>query len=112
LVKSEVKLQGPLYAAAVRERLGLNTVAMMYVAVREDKTFGWGAVPGADLGLLEMPPRWMEDARDRSVERLADFLRGAIQPEPAEPDQCKWCDYAQSCRIEQEHFVTIGARGA
>jgi ATP-dependent helicase/DNAse subunit B len=112
LVKSKVKLQGPLYAAAVRERLGLNTVAMMYVAVREDKTFGWGGVPGADLGLLEMPPRWMEDARDRSVERLAGFLRGAIQPEPAEPDQCKWCDYAQSCRIEQEHFVTIGARGA
>ena len=112
LVRSEVKLQGPLYAAAVRERLNLNTVAMMYVAVREDKTFGWGAVPGAELGLLEMPPRWMEDARDRSIERLTGFLSGAIQPDPAEPDQCKWCDYAQSCRIEQEHFITIGARGA
>jgi hypothetical protein len=112
LVKSEVKLQGPLYALAVRENLNLNTVAMMYVAVREDKRFGWGVVPGADLDLLEMPPRWMEDARDRSIERLASFLGGAVKPEPAEPEQCKWCDYRQSCRVEQEQFVTIGARGA
>ncbi|MGD1069186.1 MAG: PD-(D/E)XK nuclease family protein [Bryobacteraceae bacterium] len=112
LVKSEVKLQGPLYALAARERLNLNTIAMMYVAVREDKPFGWGAVPGADLELLEMPPRWMEDARDRSIARLADFLSGAIQPAPAEPDQCKWCDFKGACRVEQGQMVTIGARGA
>ena len=113
MVTSEVKLQGPLYALAVRERLNLNTIAMMYVAVREDnKPFGWGAVPGANLDLIEMPARWMEDARDRSIGRLQSFLAGAIEPAPAEADTCRWCDYKQSCRVEQEQVVTIGARGA
>jgi len=69
LVESSARLQGPLYALAVREKLGLRTIAMMYIAVREDKRFGWGAVPGVDLDLKEMPPDWIEAARARSVER-------------------------------------------
>ena len=112
MVESRVKLQGPLYALAARERLNLNTIAMMYVAVREDRPFGWGAVPGVDLGLEAMPPHWIEDARDRTIERISSFLGGAIRPEPAEPENCKWCDYVQSCRVEQGPFVVIGADGA
>src|SRR5262249_32038177 len=84
LLESVVKLQGPLYALAARERLQLNTVAMMYVAVREDKRFGWGAVPGVDLNLKEMPARWIEEARERAIDRVADFLGGAIHPDPSE----------------------------
>jgi hypothetical protein len=112
MVESAVRLQGPLYALAVRERFNLNTIAMMYMAVREDKPFGWGAVPGADLDLQPMPPRWIEDARDRTIARISSFLGGAIRPEPAEPESCKWCDYVQSCRVEQEQFIVIGAQGA
>jgi ATP-dependent helicase/DNAse subunit B len=113
LVESATKLQGPLYALAVRERLHLNPVAMMYLAVRDDKRFGWGAVPGADLNLKEIPPNWIEDARARTVDRIADFLGGAIHPDPSETDQCRWCDFAQACRFaETQALVMIEGSGA
>ena len=112
LVESATRLQGPLYALAVRERLHLNPVAMMYLAVREDKRFGWGAVPGMDLNLKEIPPNWIEDARARTVDRIADFLGGAIHPDPSESEQCRWCDFAQACRYaERKALVRIEAAG-
>jgi RecB family exonuclease len=114
LVESKVKLQGPLYALAAKERMGLHTVAMMYVAVREDKRFGWGAVPGSGLELNGIPANWMEDARARSVERLSGFLAGALHAEPAEEDGCRWCDYKEACRVEQRQVLVMieGAHGA
>ncbi len=109
MVESQVKLQGPLYALAVKDRLGLNTIAMMYIAVREDKRFGWGAVPEADLGLKPIPENWIEDARERSIERLTNFLAGAVQAEPAEPDTCKWCEFVNACRVEEKQaLVQVG----
>ncbi|HKD10112.1 MAG TPA: PD-(D/E)XK nuclease family protein [Bryobacteraceae bacterium] len=115
-LESPTALQGPLYALAARERLNLETVAMMYVAVRDDQRFGWGAVPGADLGLHEIPARWMEDARDRTVERIRDFFGGAVHARPAISEECVWCDFQDACRYEgaeKEKLVTIGgAAGA
>jgi RecB family exonuclease len=113
LVESTARLQGPLYALAAKERLNLRTIAMMYVAVREDKRFGWGDVPGAELELKPIPPNWMEDARDRSVERLSSFLSGALQADPAELDGCRWCDYKEACRVEQRQALVMieGAQG-
>jgi ATP-dependent helicase/DNAse subunit B len=112
MVESQVKLQGPLYALAVREQLQLNTIAMMYLAVREDKRFGWGEVPGADLGLKPVPPNWIDDARERSVERLNSFLGGAVQADPAEPENCQWCDYLHACHVEERQALVMiaGAR--
>ena len=107
MVESQVKLQGPLYALAVREKLHLNTLAMMYVAVREDKRFGWGEVPGANLELKPIPPNWIDAARDRSIERIESFLGGAVHAEPAEPDSCRWCDFQHGCRVEQKALVMI-----
>jgi len=107
LIQSKVKLQGPLYALAAKEQLNLNTIAMMYVAVREDERFGWGSVPGTDLGLVPIPVNWMEDARQRSVERLSGFLSGAVQAEPAEEDGCRWCDFRNACRVEQKEARTM-----
>ena len=107
LIESKVKLQGPLYALAAKEILNLRTLAMMYIAVREDKRFGWGEVPGADLELEPIPANWMEDARDRSIERLSSFLSGAVQAEPAEADGCRWCDYKAACRVEQRQALVM-----
>ncbi|MEP6714955.1 MAG: PD-(D/E)XK nuclease family protein [Terriglobia bacterium] len=112
LIHSPAKLQGPLYALAAREQLNLNTVAMMYMAIRSDKLFGWGAVPGVELGLEPMPPRWMEDARDRAVERLGSLLSGAIQADPLEPEKCRWCDFAGACHYTREAALVEVARGA
>jgi RecB family exonuclease len=113
LVESSVKLQGPLYALAVREARGLETIAMMFHAVRDDKRVGWGAVPGADLNLNPIPERWIEDAKDRSMERLTSFLAGEIQADPTERALCRWCDYAAACRYEErtERVMVEGAGG-
>jgi ATP-dependent helicase/DNAse subunit B len=110
---SPVKLQGPLYALAARERLGLNTVAMMYHAVREDKHFGWGEVPGAALELRPMPDNWAEDAKARAVERISGFLSGEIHAQPVERGQCRWCDFADACRFgERAGLVMIEGVGS
>ncbi|HEY4087114.1 MAG TPA: PD-(D/E)XK nuclease family protein [Bryobacteraceae bacterium] len=112
LVGSETTLQGPLYALAVREKKGLNTVAMVYLAIREGKPVGWGAVPGADFELNEMPADWIESARERSIARLQNFLAGDVHPEPHAADDCVWCDYKGACRIEQTtELIQIGAVG-
>jgi ATP-dependent helicase/DNAse subunit B len=113
LVNSRTRLQGPLYALAVRENLHLNPVAMIYWAVREDKHFGWGEVPGTanPEGLRPMPENWANDAKVRTIERLSGFLTGQIHAHPEEEDQCRWCDFRNACRVEQGGFVTIATGG-
>ncbi len=109
-IESPTKLQGPLYALAAREQFGLNTIAMMYVAVREDKRFGWGEVPGVDLSLKPMPERWVDDARERASGYLGTFLSGNVKPVPTDTAQCVWCDFKNTCHVEQTAalVMTIG----
>ena len=113
LVTSQTKLQGPLYALAVRENLHLNPVAMIYWAVREDKHFGWGAVPGVPNleGMQPIPENWANDAKIRTIERLAGFLSGQVHAHPEEEDACRYCDFRNACRVEQEALLTV-ATGA
>jgi ATP-dependent helicase/DNAse subunit B len=101
LVGSSTKLQGPLYALAARESLGLNPLAVLYWAVRDNKLFGWGSVPNVDLSLKEMPENWAGAARDRAADRLAGYLAGAIHAQPEEADKCRWCEFQGACRVEQ-----------
>ena len=90
---------------------------MVFLAVRENKIFGWGNIPGAiDLDLIPTPPDWIESARDRTILRLRNFLAGDVHAEPTHADDCKWCDYKYACRIETEQpkplVIEIGATGA
>jgi ATP-dependent helicase/DNAse subunit B len=117
LVESETSLQGPLYALAVRDTKHLNPIAMVFLAVRENKIYGWGNIPGSiDLDLIPTPPDWIESARDRTIARLRSFLAGDVHAGPTHPDDCTWCDYKQACRIETEQpeplVIEIGATGA
>jgi ATP-dependent helicase/DNAse subunit B len=100
LVASRTRLQGPLYALAVRENLHLNPVAMLYWAVRDDQRYGWGKIPGADVPLEPMPDNWANDAKARTIERLSGFLAGAVHAHPEETEQCRWCEFGDTCRVE------------
>jgi RecB family exonuclease len=117
LVERKTSLQGPLYALAVRENKGMNAVAMVYLAVRDNEIFGWGAIPGAppEVRLKEMPPDWIDGARSRTIERLQSFLAGEVYPQPTNADDCQWCDFAHACRVETQarepEIVRIGAVG-
>jgi ATP-dependent helicase/DNAse subunit B len=115
LIESETSLQGPLYALAVREKKQLNPVAMVFLAIREDKKIGWGKIPGyeSEPPLEPMPPDWIDAARARTEARLVNFLAGDVHPEPTNREDCKWCDFQDTCRIEQQQtqVVKIGVAG-
>jgi ATP-dependent helicase/DNAse subunit B len=103
LVASKTRLQGPLYALAVRENRNLNPVAMLYWAVRDDKRYGWGEIPGSDVKdaeLQPMPENWTTDAKARTIERLSGFLAGQVHAHPEEAEPCRWCDFKAACRVE------------
>ena len=104
---SATKLQGPLYALAVRERMNLNPVAMIFWAVRDDERFGWGHIPGTDQTFFPIPPNWLEDARGRIVERLGGYLAGQVYVHPEEPESCRWCDFRNTCRVEQQAALVM-----
>ncbi len=109
LVHDGTKLQGPLYSLAVREQKHLNPVAMVYWAVRDDEVYGWGAIPNYDAKLDPMPANWATDARARAIERLSGYLAGAVEARPENPEQCRWCDFRDACRVEQHRaLVKIG----
>jgi ATP-dependent helicase/DNAse subunit B len=109
LVHDGTKLQGPLYCLAVREHRNLNPVAMVYWAVRDDELYGWGAIPNYDADLDPMPANWATDARARAIGRLSGYLAGAVEARPENPDQCRWCDFRDACRVEQHRaLVKIG----
>jgi ATP-dependent helicase/DNAse subunit B len=99
LIDSQTSLQGPLYARAVRDALGLKTIAMIFWAIREDRTVGWGSVESVD-GLVPMPDHWADEAHGRASERLADFLLGHIHARPTDEARCRWCDFVDTCRVE------------
>jgi ATP-dependent helicase/DNAse subunit B len=113
LVSSRTRLQGPLYALAARERLNLVPTAMIYWAVRDDERFGWGRIPGTNIAYQPMPENWADDARIRTIERLAGFLSGQVNARPEEAEQCRWCNFRHACRVEQIAAKTAeGAHGA
>ena len=110
-IHNKAKLQGPLYALAVRDAFGLRTIAMMYVAVREDKRFGWGAVPGSNVELLPIPPDWIENAREQAVQRVEGLLGGHIEALPTEEAECRYCDYRGACHVKEDEKVLIQIAG-
>ncbi len=111
-IQNRAKLQGPLYALAAREKLGLRTIAMMYVAVREDKRFGWGAVPGVELELLPMPEDWIEAAQAMVVSRVEDLLAGLIEARPTEEADCRFCDFREACHVKEDKRELVRVAGA
>jgi RecB family exonuclease len=115
LVESETTLQGPLYARALRRQFGLNTVAMVYWAVRENELHGWGNIPSdtGDHELLPLPPDWEEAAWSRIADRLTGFFGGDVSPAPTHDDACRFCDARDCCRVEETRGLVMieAARG-
>ena len=103
---ASTRLQGPLYALAVREHLNLNPVAMIYWAVREDERFGWGKIPGTDLELQPMPENWAE-RRPRAHHRTAVRLPAGRSQRASrkKPNNAAGAIFRNACRVEQQTLV-------
>jgi ATP-dependent helicase/DNAse subunit B len=104
------RLQVALYMLAVRELLGLEPVAGLYVTlgngdkprglVRRDAAPGLGAVADRDALAAEDFDEQLERARARVCELAAQMRAGDVRPCP---ETCAWnggCSYPSICREE------------
>jgi ATP-dependent helicase/nuclease subunit B len=112
-IEDDTRLQGPLYAYALREKLGLEAATVLYVSLKGPKIsyFGWGTPPpGAELKpLAAMTPDWVGSAVARTRDAVASFRSGVIHPNPADPAKCYRCNVRDACRFEvAEEALSIG----
>lgn len=113
-IEDETRLQGPLYAYALREKFGLEAETVLYISLKGPKiTYqGWGVPPpGAAFKaeLETMAPDWVSSAVARTRSAVASFRSGVIHPHPADPTKCRNCNVRDACRYEvAEETLSIG----
>jgi len=113
LVESETSLQGPLYALAVRERNRLNPVAMVFLAIREGKPVGWGAVQAQISISCRYHPIGSTAHANRTIARTAKFpRRRTFTLSRRALTIANGAIFKNACRIEQTEIVRIGVAGA
>ena len=49
------------------------------------------------------------EALARTIDRLTEFLQGAVKAHPEEKEQCRWCDFRDACRVEEPALISITA---
>jgi hypothetical protein len=110
-VTDPTKLQGPLYALALRRAFGLEAAAMIYISMKEEKLSyaGWGEVPGMNLKtpLAPLTREWMDDAVARVSTAIEEFREGVIHPRPASVEPCRYCDHKDACRFEEPMAIPV-----
>lgn len=99
-------VQAGLYLSAATRAFALDPVAMLFCGLKKDVTWdGWHvSLPGLEaLGTLstrEVLRGLMADAESAAVRVHEAISAGEISVRPADPLKCRWCDYADICRVE------------
>ena len=92
-------LQAPLYLLAAEKHLGVKPAGMFYIGLKAGVEYvGW-----SDSGLLKsapLPENWLENAAQRTLQSAAEIRAGRVEPHPANPDRCRYCDFRDVCRVE------------
>ena len=85
-------LQPQLYVLAVERFFGLRAAGMFY----------WGLKNGIQRkGWSEpFPPGWREQAIETTMRIAGEIRAGRIEPGPADPGKCRFCDFRDVCRFE------------
>ena len=85
-------LQAPLYLLAVERALGLKPAGMDYVGLKGSiEVVGWPA---------PLPEGFLENAVAKTLHAVEEIRSGRVEPEPADPGACRYCDFRDACRIE------------
>jgi ATP-dependent helicase/DNAse subunit B len=96
-------LQAPLYVMAAKEQFGLKPAGMFYVGIKGDTRYaGWsdGSAPGFEqLAARPFPENWLAHTKERVLGAVAEIRGGRIEPRPADPEKCRFCDYSDVCRV-------------
>jgi ATP-dependent helicase/DNAse subunit B len=85
-------LQPQLYVLAVERLFGLRAAGMFY----------WGLKGGIQRkGWSEpFPPGWREQAIATTMRVAGEIRAGRVEPGPADPGKCRFCDFRDVCRFE------------
>jgi len=103
------QLQAPLYVMAAERAFGAKPVGMFFLGLKGEVVYaGW-----SETALLEgdpLPAEW-RGAEARVLGIVQELRRGRIEPLPANPDNCRFCDARDVCRFEVREAAAV-AEGA
>lgn len=108
------EVQTGLYLLAAERKFGLKPAGMLFCGLRKGITWdGWHLpVAGFEQTGNTCSPEALRDlmntAAQTATEAHQHILSGRIAAQPADTDQCKWCDFRDACRVE----TVAAARGA
>lgn len=98
--------QAGLYLSAAERVFNLKPAGVLFCGLKKEVTWDGWHVPIAGLesiGTACQPERLRElaeTAEQTAIRVHESILTGAIRPQPADTDKCRWCDYVDACRIE------------
>jgi ATP-dependent helicase/DNAse subunit B len=108
--KNEILLQAPIYLMAAEKIYGVHPAGMFFIGLKAGVVYeGWSTD-----GLLEagpLPEGWLEAARARTLRAVEEIRGGRVEPSPAEPEKCRFCEFRDVCRISTRQAEEV-AEGA
>jgi hypothetical protein len=94
-------LQAQLYGMAAERNFGAKLAGMFYVGLKKEVLYvGWSST-----GLLDkepFPEGWFEHAQERTLAVVGQIRNGRMDPDPADKDHCRLCDFRDACRVDLE----------
>jgi RecB family exonuclease len=110
-VQNPSLLQAPLYLMAAERVLGMKPAGMFYVGVKGGIEYaGWSEASLMDS--LPMPENWLKITEQRTLQVVDQIRAGRVEVAPANPDNCRFCDFSDVCRIEvRAAVVAVAGQG-
>jgi len=85
---------------AAERALRLKPAGMFYVGIKGVVEYvGWSDPPL--LGSSAPPENWLEETARRTMDTVEQIRAGRIEVKPSNTDKCRYCDFRDTCRVEQ-----------
>ena len=100
---NQLLLQAPLYLMGAERLPGVTPAGMFYVGLKGGVVYaGWSQQPMLEgaLGSSPFPEHWFETAREKTLRAVEEIRSGRVEVRPANPDNCRFCDLRDVCRVE------------
>ncbi|MBI4890728.1 MAG: PD-(D/E)XK nuclease family protein [Acidobacteria bacterium] len=93
-----VLVQGGLYLAAL-EQTGKQAAGFYFTGVRGEPS--WAGSEKADE-----VRQWMDQSLESAARAIKEISQGEIGVKPADEDGCRYCAFLDSCRIQEETWLS------
>ena len=97
--KNSDQFQAPLYIMAAEKAFGVKPAGMFFVSLKNKVEYaGWSSERFLDADPIAED--WLRDTAERTRALVEQMRAGRIAPEPADTENCRFCDSRDVCRIE------------